>query len=307
MATNTSTPLTPAAEPTPYGHATDPASTRITGLDALELGAGRPDRTVRRLARAAWTSLWPKVLAVAIVIAAWQIVVASEWKPEFVLPGPARVFQELRQELATGEFWYAIFLTMRRAVTGFSLAIVIGTVVGAAVAAFRPLRAAIGSLITGLQTMPSIIWFPFATLLFQFSDSAIMFVVVLGAAPSIANGLISGIDYVPPALKRVGTVLGMRGVSLYRHVILPASLPSFVSGLKQGWSFAWRSLMAGELLVIVAGQLSLGARLQGARDLNDAPSLLAFIVVVLVIGILVDIVFNAADNALRRRWGLVGG
>jgi NitT/TauT family transport system permease protein len=307
MATDPSTP-TIAATPSEsaLGTASDPASTRVAGLDALELGAGqRADRTVGRLARAAWRSLWPKVLAVAIVIAAWQLVVLSQWKPEFVLPGPGRVFQELREEVTTEEFWYAIYLTMRRAVVGFFFAVVIGTVVGAAVAAFRPLRAAIGSLITGLQTMPSIIWFPFATLLFQFSDSAIMFVVILGAAPSVANGLISGIDYVPPMLRRVGTVLGMRGVSMYRHVILPASLPSFVSGLKQGWSFAWRSLMAGELLVIVAGQLSLGARLQGARDLNDAPSLVAFIVVVLLIGILVDIVFNAADNALRRRWGLV--
>src|SRR5262245_12304157 len=234
MVTDTTTPQDTTAQPTATELANDPASTRITGLDALELGVVRPDRTVRRWARAAWTSLWPKALAIAIVIAAWQVVVASRWKPEFVLPGPARVFHELREELATEQFWYAIYLTMRRAVTGFSLAILIGTVVGAAVAAFRPLRAAIGSLITGLQTMPSIIWFPFATLLFQFSDSAIMFVVVLGAAPSIANGLISGIDYVPPALRRVGTVLGMRGVSLYRHVILPASLPSFVSGLKQG-------------------------------------------------------------------------
>ncbi len=307
MATDTTTPTIAAQRSEPSLDAIlDPASTRVAGLDALELGAGpRHDRTVGRVARAAWRGLWPKVLAVAIVIAAWQLVVLSQWKPEFVLPGPARVFGELREEVTTEEFWYAIYLTMRRAVVGFSFAVVIGTVVGAAVAAFRPLRAAIGSLITGLQTMPSIIWFPFATLLFQFSDSAIMFVVILGAAPSVANGLISGIDYVPPALRRVGTVLGMRGISMYRHVILPASLPSFVAGLKQGWSFAWRSLMAGELLVIVAGQLSLGARLQGARDLNDASSLVAFIVVVLLIGILVDIVFNAADNALRRRWGLV--
>jgi NitT/TauT family transport system permease protein len=280
-------------------------SARVTGLDALELGPPADDEpTLARFVAKLWRSLWPKALAVAIVLGVWQLVVWSGWKPVYVLPAPGPVFAELRDEITTGGFWNSILITMRRAVIGFFFAIVIGTAVGAAVAAFRPLRAAIGSLITGLQTMPSVVWFPFAVLLFQISEGAIMFVVILGAAPSIANGLIGGIDYVPPTWKRVGKVLGMRGLSLYRHVILPASLPSFVSGTKQGWSFAWRSLMAGELLVIVAGELSLGARLQGARDLNDAPSLLAFIIVILVIGILVDMVFTTADGALRRRWGL---
>jgi NitT/TauT family transport system permease protein len=141
-------------------------------------------------------------------------------------------------------------------------------------------------------------------LLFQISESTIMFVVVLGAVPSIANGIISGIDYVPPAWKRVGAVLGMRGLTLYRHVILPATLPSFVSGLKQGWAFAWRSLMAGELLVIVAGQGSIGALMQGAREFNDSARVLTWIITVLVIGILVDALFRAADSRIRESWGL---
>ena len=130
----------------------------------------------------------------------------------------------------------------------------IGTVVGSLVARIPTLRAAFGSLITGLQTMPSIAWFPLAILIFQLSERAILFVVVLGAAPSIANGLITGADNVPPILLRAGRVLGARGLAAYRYVVLPASLPSFVGGLKQGWAFAWRSLMAGELLVVIRGQ-----------------------------------------------------
>ena len=139
---------------------------------------------------------------------------------------------------------------MRRAAVGFALALVIGVLVGGVVASSRIARSAVGSLITGLQTMPSIAWFPLAILLFQLSEGAIMFVVVLGAAPSIANGLIAGVDHVPPILLRAGHGDGRRRRwPSFRHVVLPASMPSFVGGLKQGWAFAWRSLMAGELLV----------------------------------------------------------
>jgi len=273
------------------------------GLDALELAPGRdgPRPGVR-----IWRGTWPKLLAVAIVVTVWQLVVLSGWKPEYVLPGPATVFSDLGDLIGTADFWDGVRLTMLRAVTGFALAVLIGTVVGAAVSRFTPLRAAIGSLITGLQTMPSIMWFPLAILLFQISESAIMFVVVIGAAPSVANGLISGIDYVPRTWLRVGQVLGMSGFARYRHLILPASLPSFISGLKQGWAFSWRSLMAGELLVIVPGALSIGVRMQQSRDLNEASLVISYIIVVLVIGILIDVLFNAADNALRKRWGLTG-
>jgi NitT/TauT family transport system permease protein len=285
----------------------DAAADRLSGLDALEFAPQRSgERGLGRIGGRVWQAAWPKLLAIALVIAGWQAVVWAEWKPIYVLPAPATVFEELGGLITDGEFWGSVQLTMTRAVIGFGLAVLIGTLIGAAVARFAPLRAAIGSLITGLQTMPSIMWFPFAILLFQLSESAIMFVVVIGAAPSVANGLISGIDYVPRTWLRVGQVLGMTGLAKYRHLILPASLPSFISGLKQGWAFSWRSLMAGELLVIVPGALSIGARMQGSRDLSETSLVLCYIIVVLVIGILIDIVFNAADNALRKRWGLTG-
>jgi NitT/TauT family transport system permease protein len=273
----------------------------VDGLDALEFAA-RTDKGDR--GKRIWRSAWPKLLAIVIVLLVWQVVVWSGWKPEFVLPGPRQVFGDLGDVVTTADFWDGVRLTLTRALTGFLLAVAIGTVVGAAVSRFAPLRAAIGSLITGLQTMPSIMWFPLAVLLFQLSEKAILFVVVIGAAPSVANGLISGIDYVPRTWLRVGQVLGMRGIAKYRHLILPAALPSFISGLKQGWAFSWRSLMAGELIVIVPGALSIGVRMQQARDLNDSSLVICYIIVVLVVGILIDVLFNAADNKLRKRWGL---
>ena len=123
---------------------------------------------------------------------------------------------------------------------------------------------------------------------------------------SSANGLIHGIDHIPPLLLRAGKVLGARGLAAYRHVILPAALPGFVGGLKQGWAFAWRSLMAGELIVIIANRPSLGVRLQFARELSDAEGLIAAMLVILVIGIVVDLVFfGRMERWVRHRWGLV--
>ncbi|WP_214318888.1 ABC transporter permease [Nonomuraea sediminis] len=280
--------------------AVDTHARQIAGLDALELGGDQRAGIAARV----WARVWPMLTAVALVLVAWELVVLSGRWPEYVFAGPVTTFQDLASRLGDGEFYQALATTMRRAVTGFALAVLVGLVVGAAVSRVKVLRAAFGALITGLQTMPSIAWFPFAILLFGLNESAITFVVVLGAAPSIANGLITGVDYTPPLLLRAGHVLGFRRLQLYRHVILPASLPSFLAGLKQGWAFAWRSLMAGELIVVIAYQSSLGQQLAIARELSDSPGLIGTMIVILVIGIVIDLLFELADGALRRRWGL---
>jgi NitT/TauT family transport system permease protein len=279
----------------------DPALQRqIAGLDALELAAASRRGPLLRL----WSATWPIVTAVLIALAFWQALVWSGWKDPWVLPGPVDTLPVFWDQITSGRFWEAVGLTMQRALIGFAVSIVFGVVIGALVSQFRVLRRAFGSLITGLQTMPSIAWFPLAILLFQLSESAILFVVVLGAAPSIANGLIAGVDYTPPILLRAGKVLGLRGIGLYRHLILPASLPSFVAGLKQGWAFAWRSLMAGELLVIIGDTTSLGVLLSQARELNNTAEMISYMIVILIIGIVIDQLFGVADRALRTRWGV---
>ncbi|MGW0218044.1 ABC transporter permease [Micromonospora chokoriensis] len=274
----------------------------ISGLDALEI-AGR-DKEVSRGARI-WAATWPKLAALAIAIAAWQLVVLSGWKPPYSLPGPLEVGRELVAQAQGPQLWDGLLTTLRRAAVGYVFSVAVGLLLGLAVARSKVLRAAIGSMITALQTMPSIAWFPLAILLFELSEKAIFFVVVLGAAPSIANGVISGVDYVPPLLLRAGRNLGARGLNLYRYVIAPAALPAIVAGLKQGWAFSWRSLMAGELLVVGISQTSLGAQLTYSRELSDAPWLLSTMIVILVLGLVVDAAFGAADKAIRRRWGVL--
>lgn len=256
--------------------------------------------------RAGWSAIAPRLGAVLLVLLLWQAVVWTGWRPEYVFPGPGAVLRRLGEEFTAGNLLHALGVTLQRALFGYAIALVIGSVLGLVLARWRVARAAVGPLITGLQSMPSVAWFPLAILLFKLSESAILFVVVLGAAPSITNGMLSGIDHVPPLLVRAGRVLNARGPALYRHVMVPAALPGFVAGLKQGWAFAWRSLMAGELLVIIAGKPSLGVRLQFAREFSDAEGLLALMLVVLVVGILIDTaVFGVIERRIRERRGLI--
>lgn len=274
----------------------------LAGIDALDL----PIAPRQGLPWRIWRSTWPRLAAVGVVIAIWQLVVLIGVKPAYVLPGPQAVGERLFNDLTDSSLLAAIVTTLRRIAVGFGLALLIGSLIGLAIVRWRLLRTAIASLITGLQTMPSIAWFPLAILLFGLNEQAILFVVVLGAAPSVANGLIAGVDNVPRILLRAGNMLGARGIDAYRFVVMPASLPSFIGGMKQAWAFAWRSLMAGELLVIIAKQPALGVRLGLMRDLNDARGLLSTMVVVLIIGILVDaLFFGRLDTAIRRRWGLL--
>src|SRR6266516_6329596 len=159
--------------------AADTEAAALAGLDSLELqqaGVSAGDR-----ARKIWAAVWPKLLAIAIVIGVWQLVYLSGWKSAAILPGPAAVFSDLWAQLHHALLWQAIATTLRRAVIGFGLALVIGVVIGALVSRIKPLRAAVGSMITALQTMPSIAWFPFAIILFGATTNAILFVIVLGA------------------------------------------------------------------------------------------------------------------------------
>lgn len=264
----------------------------------------RPHEPASR-ARRLWASAWPKLAAVALALALWELVALSGWRPSYVLPGPGAVLGRLWADILAGDVLVAAAITLQRALLGYAIALVVGVVVGLLLARVKILRTAAGSLLTGLQTMPSVAWFPLAILLFQLSEAAILAVVVLGAAPSIAIGLLTSTDQVPPLLVRAGKVMGARGLSLYRHIIIPAALPGFVAGLKQGWAFAWRSLMAGELLVIIGHAPSIGVRLQLSRELSDAEGLLAWMLVVMLVGVLVDgLVFGAVERRIREGRGL---
>jgi NitT/TauT family transport system permease protein len=276
------------------------ANDTIAGLDALDLAADTGPRAAGLAAGRVWRALWPKIGAIILVLVIWEILYLAGWK-HLIFPAPGTALANLWDQAQAGLLWKAINVTLGRAVGGFAIALVIGTVVGSLVG---PLRAAFGSLLTGLQTMPSVAWIPFAIILFGSTTSTILFVVVMASAPSIANGLIAGVDYTPPLLVKAGRLMGLRGLSLYRHLYLPASLPTFVSGLKQAWAFTWHSLLTAELVVLIANEPSLGILLNSDQEQADMASAIAVMIVILILGIVVDGLFGLANRSIRRRWGL---
>jgi NitT/TauT family transport system permease protein len=275
----------------------------MAGLDALDaLDAAGPSAGGTRVQRL-WRATWPKLIAFGLILLVWQIAVWVNWKP-YILQSPDTAARQLWELLGTSLFWTACWVTAQQAVIGYVLVVVIGGIVGTAVARISVLRAGIGALITGMQTMPSVLWYPLAIMVFGVTWKAIILMMVLGAAPAVANGFISGIDQVPPGLLRVGRILGARGLALERHVVLPAAFPSILGGLKQGWAFAWHALMAGEFLILI-DPLSLGGRTVNATTQADWGIVVAMMIVIVFIGIMVDVGFTQVDTSVRRRYGLL--
>jgi NitT/TauT family transport system permease protein len=266
--------------------------------------------TTARLPRIARPML-PRVLAVAILMGAWQVlVVIGVQSPLGVpLPGPADTVARIGDLTRQGLLLPALLNTLTRAAIGYALAVAIGTVIGAAVARIPILRAAVGSLLAGLQTLPSVVWVPIAALFLVadgHDENAMYFVVIMGAFPSIAMGVMSSYDTIPPLTFRLARSLGAGGTQLYRHFIFSAALPGYVAGLKQAWAFSWRSLMAAELIIGSLAGAGLGTLLDNGRSLGDLPEMFAAVLTILVVGIAVDdLVFSPVERRLLRRRGLL--
>jgi NitT/TauT family transport system permease protein len=273
------------------------------GLDALTAAAPPGRRTARRAAG----QLLPPLVAIGLIVAVWQVLVWAKVKPRYTLPSPGDVWGALAEQWQDGTLQRAVWLSVSRGLLGFTVAVAIGIPLGLLVARVGPLRAALRPLLSGLQTLPSVAWVPAAIVWFALSPATIYFVVLMGAVPSIAVGTISGIDQIPPIYHRVGRVLGARGPRAAWHIMLPAALPACLGGLKQGWAFAWRSLMAAELIA-QSPRLGtgLGQLLQTGRDLSDVALVFAMIIAILLVGIAIDqLVFSPAERAVLSRRGLL--
>ena len=277
-------------------------ATLEAGLDALEEGGDRSSAKKKL----SLSSVLAPIVAIAVIVAIWQVVFALKIKPDYVIPGPKMVWDSFTTQWRLGQVWPAVSNSIWRGFVGFVLSVAIATPLGIVVSRFRFARLAIRPILTGLQQLPSVAWVPAAIIWFGLSPSTIYCVVILGAVPSIANGLISGIDQIPPLYMRAAQVLGLRGFDSVRRVVLPAALPGYLAGLEQGWAFAWRSLMAAELIA-VSPELGagLGQLLEVGRTLGDMSLIVTSIILILITGILVErLAFAPVRKRVLRARGL---
>jgi NitT/TauT family transport system permease protein len=282
---------------------TDELASLEAGLDALET----PIETGPSRARRLWAASWPPLVFVALLVVVWQVVYSAEVLPAYRLPSPGETLAALGDQWDSGDLREAVWNSFSRGLLGFAASLALGTVIGLVVGRVRPIRRAVGPILSGLQSLPSVAWVPAAILWFGTNSSTIYFVVLLGAVPSIANGMVSGLDQVPPLYLRVGQVLGARGLASARHVLIPAAMPGYVGGLRQGWAFSWRSLMAAELVARTPELgLGVGQLLDLSRQNADIAGVIAGVFTILLIGIAIELcLFAPLERRVLRRRGLL--
>ncbi|MFJ7291265.1 ABC transporter permease [Streptomyces collinus] len=274
------------------------------GLDALE--SRQSYRTPFR--QTFVQKILPPVLAVALVLAVWQALVSFKVVDDPAkLPAPSAVWDVVQTAWLQGELLGYIWTSVSRGLLGFCFALLIGTPLGLIVARVKFIRAAIGPILSGLQSLPSVAWVPPAVIWLGLNNSMMYAVILLGAVPSIANGLVSGVDQVPPLFLRAGRTLGATGLKGTWHIVLPAALPGYVAGLKQGWAFSWRSLMAAEIIASFPDLgVGLGQLLENGRNASDMAMVFEAILLILIVGIAIDLlIFSPLERWVLRSRGLL--
>ncbi|WP_326727926.1 ABC transporter permease [Streptomyces phaeochromogenes] len=273
------------------------------GLDALEtVQTGRaPFR------RTFVEKIFPPIVAVALVLVVWQVLVWAKVTDSYKLPAPSAVWNELTDAWRQGTLLEYIWTSVSRGLLGFAMALAIGTPLGLLVARVKFIRAAIGPILSGLQSLPSVAWVPPAVLWLGLNNSMMYAVILLGAVPSIANGLVSGVDQVPPLYLRAGRTLGATGLRGTWHIVIPAALPGYLAGLKQGWAFSWRSLMAAEIIASSPDLgIGLGQLLENGRTANSMSMVFLAILLILIVGIAIDLlIFSPLERRVLRSRGLL--
>jgi NitT/TauT family transport system permease protein len=240
----------------------------------------------------------------AALVLLWEAVYRAKiWSP-VLLPSPVQVVQYLESAAADGTLFKATVITMRRLLVGYFIGLIAGLPLGLLTARWKLFGDTIGTLALGLQTLPSVCWVPLALLWFGQTEAAMLFVVVMGTLWSVIIATETGVRNVPPIYRRAALTMGSKRLHMWFKVILPAALPFIVSGMKQGWAFAWRSLMAAEIFVTILTGFGLGQLLHYGRELSAMEQVIGIMIVIVVIGLLADkIFFSPIEKFLHRRWG----
>ncbi|MEV0442156.1 ABC transporter permease [Streptomyces spectabilis] len=273
------------------------------GLDALDTVQTRRTPLRETLVQ----KVLPPVTAVLLVLLVWQILVWAKVTDSYKLPAPDAVWHEIEIAWRQGTLLDYIWTSVSRGMLGFLMALAIGTPLGLLVARVRFVRAAIGPVLSGLQSLPSVAWVPPAVIWLGLNDKMMYAVILLGAVPSIANGLVAGVDQVPPLFLRAGRTLGATGLRGTWHIVMPAALPGYLAGLKQGWAFSWRSLMAAEIIAQSPDLgMGLGQLLEAGRTNSSMSQVFLAILLILIVGIAIDLlIFSPLERWVLRSRGLL--
>src|SRR6195256_250244 len=239
-----------------------------------------------------------------VLIAIWHFLVKAGVYSPVLLPSPQSVGEYLVGAARDGTLLQATSVTVRRLLVGYFIGIMIGLPLGLFTSASKFVEDTIGVLALGLQTLPSVCWIPLALLWFGQTETAMLFIVIMGTLWSVIIATDNGVRNVPPIFARAARTMGSKRLHTWFKVILPASLPFIVSGMKQGWAFAWRSLMAAEIYVTILTGFGLGHLLQNGRELSAMDQVIGVMVVIVVIGLIADkLLFSPCERFLHRRWG----
>lgn len=251
-----------------------------------------------------WRGRAVRLAFFGLLLALWQVVSSLEIWSDVLFPPPKEVADALVLGLRDGTLTVAIKASLQRLCVGYSISLIVGIPLGLLLGRKQLLDDTIGSLAVGFQALPSICWLPLAVLWFGLSETAMQFVIIMGSLMSLILAVRDGVKNIPTLYLRAAPILGATGWRFYRYILIPASLPAIMTGAKLGWSFAWRSLMAAELLYVTSG---IGSTLMMGRELHDMALVVAAMIVIIIIGLLTDrLVFRVAEGFVHRRWG-VGG
>jgi len=236
------------------------------------------------------------------ILIIWQLLASAGLWSELLFPTPGQVFASLLLVFTDGSMPEAIASSMKRLITGYAISLLIGIPFGMLLGRVSLLDNTFGTLTLGLQALPSICWMPLAVLWFGLSEATMQFVVIMGSVMALILSVRDGVKNIPRLYIRASRVLGATGLKSYLYVIFPASLPSLLTGARLGWTFAWRALMAAELIYVSTG---LGSTLMMGRELHDMAQVVATMIVIIIIGLITDrALFGTLERAMHRRWGV---
>lgn len=242
-----------------------------------------------------------RIIFLGTLIGIWEVIFRLAIWPPYMFPSPFNVAETLIHGFQDGSIIIALKASFQRLLIGYALAILIGTILGVSIAKSKIINETVGMLVIGLQSVPSIVWLPLALLWFGMSETAIIFVVTLGGTWTMTTNMATGIRNVQPVLLRAARTMGASGWQLFIKVTLPASVPYLITGMRLAWAFAWRALMAGELIGSGSG---LGQMLTIGRDVGNMSLVLSIMVIIAVIGTIFDnLVFQKVEKNVLTRWG----